>query len=70
MPRRRDAADAIVAGFALQATVMLTGILAARLLGPENRGLLALIWVVAVALAQFGTLGVPAALTFYVGRGR
>ena len=44
---------------AIQGLVLVTGVLAARVLGPIDRGHLALIWTVALVLAQFGTLGLP-----------
>ncbi|MDA0142109.1 oligosaccharide flippase family protein [Solirubrobacter deserti] len=66
---RRDAVDAIGAGFVLQGTVLVSGVLAARLLGPEQRGELALLWVVALALAQLGAMGGPAAMAVFLARG-
>lgn len=70
MSHRRDALDAIGAGFGLQASVLISGVLAARLLGPEDRGLLALMWIVALVLAQLGTLGIPTAVPVFLGRER
>lgn len=67
--QRRDALDAIGTAFLLQGTVLVSGVLAARLLGPEQRGVLALLWVVALALAQVGAMGGPAALAVFLGRG-
>lgn len=57
-------ATTIATGLATQVAVLISGIAAARLLGPENRGHLALIWLITIALTQVGTLGVPVALTY------
>jgi O-antigen/teichoic acid export membrane protein len=56
-------------GLVLQATVAVSGVLAARLLGPDDRGRLALLWVVAIAAGQLATLGLPTAVTYALGRG-
>ncbi len=69
LSRGRDALDAVGAGFVLQGTVLVSGVLAARLLGPEQRGELALLWVVALALAQLGAMGGPAAAAVFIARG-
>lgn len=55
---------------AIQGFVLVTGILAARLLGPTDRGHLALVWTVTLVLAQFGTLGLPLAVTYEIAGGR
>ncbi len=55
---------------AIQGFVLVTGILAARLLGPMARGNLALIWTVTLVLGQFGTLGLPLAVTYEIAGGR
>jgi O-antigen/teichoic acid export membrane protein len=58
----------VATGIAIQFAVLVSGITAARLLGPEDRGHLALIWLVTIALTQVGTLGMPVALTFEIAR--
>lgn len=55
---------------ATQGFVLVTGILAARLLGPIDRGHLALIWTVTLVLSQLGTLGLPLAVTYEIAGGR
>jgi O-antigen/teichoic acid export membrane protein len=52
----------------IQSAVMVSGILVARMLGPENRGHLAFIVLAPLILSQIGNLGLPLALTFYVSR--
>ncbi|MBJ7328697.1 MAG: lipopolysaccharide biosynthesis protein [Solirubrobacteraceae bacterium] len=66
--RGGEALEALASGILLQGTLLITGIVAARVLGPEARGQLALIWVVVLVLVQLGTLGLPVALTFNVAQ--
>jgi len=66
---RAAIAGSVLASFGLQAVVLVSGVLAARLLGVTDRGNLALLWVVAIVLAQLGTLSVPAAVTYFVAEG-
>ena len=47
-----------------QVALVVSGILTARLLGPEDRGNLALLILIPVALSQLGSLGVPLAVTY------
>ena len=47
----------------------MSGILTARLLGPEARGHLALAIVLPTVLVVVGTLGFPSALAYFVARG-
>lgn len=51
-----------------QAFVMVTGIIAARALGVDGRGTLALLWLVPMVLALIGGIGVAPATTYYVAR--
>ena len=60
----------LASGVATQGLVLVTGILAARLLGPTDRGHLALIWTITLILAQFGSLGLPLAVTYEIAAGR
>lgn len=55
---------------ATQGFVLVTGILAARLLGPTDRGHLALVWTVTLMLTQLGTLGLPLAVTYEIAGAR
>lgn len=57
------ATNVIVAGFGI-----LTGILAARLLGPEGRGELAAIVLWGTQIATFAMLGIDVAIVFFVSR--
>lgn len=61
--RRRTVAEGLLSGFVLQGFLLITGVIAARLLGPADRGVLALVWVVALILSQLGGLGLPLAVT-------
>jgi O-antigen/teichoic acid export membrane protein len=51
-----------------QAFIAVTGIVAARALGVEGRGTLALLWLLPAMLALLGGLGIPQATTYYVAR--
>jgi O-antigen/teichoic acid export membrane protein len=53
-----------------QAFLVLSGVLAARLLGVEDRGRFALLAIFPLVLAQLGGMGVPLAVTFRVASGR
>jgi O-antigen/teichoic acid export membrane protein len=52
-----------------QACMVLSGVLAARLLGVEDRGRFALLAIFPLVLAQLGGMGVPLAVTFRVASG-
>jgi O-antigen/teichoic acid export membrane protein len=60
--------SSIATGLAGQIAVLVSGVLAARLLGPEDRGNLALIALIPIALSQLGNLGLPLALTYEFSR--
>jgi O-antigen/teichoic acid export membrane protein/O-antigen ligase len=49
-----------------QAIMIVSGVLAARLLGVEQRGNLALLVLVPTVLSQLGTLGLPLAVTYWI----
>jgi O-antigen/teichoic acid export membrane protein len=57
-------------GFGGQAVLIISGILAARILGVEGRGYLALLIIFPVVLCQLGGLGLPQAVTYYTARNR
>lgn len=67
---RLEAYESFLSGVALQGLLLITGILAARVLGEEGRGQQALIWIVALTAVQVGMLGLPVALTFEVAKGK
>jgi O-antigen/teichoic acid export membrane protein len=65
---RRDSIETVAAGVLGQGTLMISGILIARLLGVENRGHLALMTLFPLILAAIGTLGLPVASTYYIAQ--
>lgn len=58
----------LLTALASQAALLISGIAIARMLGPENRGYLAFILLVPAALAGLASLGIPAALPFFIAR--
>lgn len=64
----RATLGAILTGSIAQGSLVVSGTLAARMLGPENRGYLALIAIFPPALAQLGSCGLPLAATYYIGQ--
>lgn len=58
----------VLTALASQAALVISGIAVARMLGPENRGYLALILLIPAVLAQLASLGIPAALPFFIAR--
>ena len=69
-PLRRAAAESILAGVVGQALLVISGILVARVLGPEGRGYIALLVAFPVILSQLGTLGLPQAATYFIAMNR
>ncbi len=61
-------AGSILTGFFGQAVLIVSGVLAARILGVEDRGYLALLVLFPAVLAQIGSLGLPLAATFELSR--
>ncbi len=59
---------AIATGFAIQAVLILTGTLVARMLGPDGRGYLAALILWPWVITLFGNLGIPSALTYSIAR--
>lgn len=53
-------------GVAGQVLLVVSGVVSARALGPENRGLLALVLVVSAIATQIGSLGVPLSVTYWI----
>ena len=68
-PSRRNLALTVGAGMVIQLMLVITGPFLARLLGPAGRGDLAALMLWPVILVQLGSLGVPAALTYYLSSG-
>jgi O-antigen/teichoic acid export membrane protein len=65
---KRDAAVAVTTGLAIQAVLVVTGPLLARMLGPDGRGYLAALILWPLVITQLGNLGIPSALTYSIAR--
>ena len=64
----RALAGTVSAGVVIQLTLVLSGIVLARALGPEDRGHLALLVLVAAIASGLGPMGVPYALSYTLAR--
>ncbi|MEA3412035.1 MAG: oligosaccharide flippase family protein [Pseudomonadota bacterium] len=60
--------EAVATGILIQGVLVVSGILAARLLGAEGRGYLALLVLFSVTVAQLGALGLPQSVTHFVAK--
>lgn len=60
----------LATSFVAQGFTLITGVIAARALGVDGRGTLALLWLCPLILALLGGIGIPAATTYYVARHR
>src|SRR4051794_34124529 len=58
----------LTAGAGTQLALALSGVLAARMLGPENRGYAALLVVIPSVIAQVGGLGLSLSLSYFIAR--
>jgi O-antigen/teichoic acid export membrane protein len=58
----------VAAGVASQGALVISGILSARMLGPTDRGYLALIILIPSTIAQVGSLGISLATTYFIAR--
>lgn len=67
-PTARSALHSVATGVIGQGAVLVSGILVARLLGPELRGYVALLVLFPSFLSIVGGLGVPEALTYFIAR--
>jgi O-antigen/teichoic acid export membrane protein len=65
----RTSIETVLAGLLTQLTLLVSGILVARILGVEDRGQLALMTLLPLILAYIGTLGLPLATTYYLAQG-
>lgn len=61
-------AQTLGATLASQGFLLISGIIVARALGPEGRGVLAYLWLIPLVLCLLGGIGMPQASTFYVAR--
>lgn len=64
----RALSGSLVAGGLSQAVLVVSGVLVARALGPEDRGYMALVLLVPSLLALVASLGLPLASTYFVAR--
>jgi O-antigen/teichoic acid export membrane protein len=67
-PVRRATLGSVAAGVAAQGALVISGILSARMLGPTDRGYLALIILIPSTVAQLGSLGISLATTYFIAR--
>ena len=58
----------VAGGFGVQLALLVSGILVARLLGVEDRGYLALFWVIALLIAFVATTGLHSSVTYWIAR--
>jgi O-antigen/teichoic acid export membrane protein len=65
---RMPLVGSVLTGFVGQAVLIVSGVLAARILGVQDRGYLALIILFPTVLTQIGSLGLPLATTFELSR--
>jgi O-antigen/teichoic acid export membrane protein/O-antigen ligase len=68
--RNRSLGGSLVATGSVQVLLIVSGVLVARTLGPEDRGYFALLVVVSGICVLVGSLGIPTAVTYYVARNR
>jgi O-antigen/teichoic acid export membrane protein len=66
--RSADSSISIGTAFVLQGALIVSGVIAARLLGAENRGFLALLVLYPAVLGVMGTLGIPASVTYHIAK--
>jgi len=65
-PGRIATFESILSGMGGQVMLVISGILAARLLGVEGRGYFSILVIIPGILCQIGTLGLPQAITHHV----
>ncbi len=63
-----SALQTLVPTLLIQGSIVFSGILSARLLGPEARGYLALAILIPTVTALVGTFGLPSAVAYYTAR--
>jgi O-antigen/teichoic acid export membrane protein len=67
---RGSLVGSVASGLGSQSALVISGVLAARMLGVENRGYLALLMLVPFIVAQLAGLGLPIGLTYFVAGAR
>jgi O-antigen/teichoic acid export membrane protein len=70
MPVRGAVLGSLASGIVGQAGLVITGVLAARTLGPTDRGYLALLILVPTVLQLAGNMGLPLATTYFIANDR
>jgi O-antigen/teichoic acid export membrane protein len=60
--------ESLAVGIVGQGSLVLSGVLLARLLGPEQRGIAALLILWPIVVSRIGVLGVPLASAYYMAR--
>jgi O-antigen/teichoic acid export membrane protein len=65
---RRDAVGSVFTGIVGQLALLVSGIIAARALGVHDRGYLAVLVLVPVVITLIGSLGIPAAIPYFIAR--
>jgi O-antigen/teichoic acid export membrane protein len=69
-PSRRPMAGSLLTAGLSQLVLVVSGVLVARSLGPQDRGYLALVVLLPTILTQLANLGLPLAATYYVAGDR
>lgn len=64
----RPTIGSLLTAAASQGALLASGVLSARMLGPENRGLLALLILIPTLVSEIGGLGLPTALPYFIAR--
>ena len=67
---RSPTAGSVVAGLGIQAALVVSGPILARMLGLEGRGQLAALILWPIVIAQLGSLGLPLAITYFIAQRR
>lgn len=65
---RRSSAEAVGVGLVGQGALVITGVLLARQLGPQQRGYAALLMLWPVLVTQIGEFGLPNAAAYFIAR--
>lgn len=65
---RRASAESVLIGLAGQGALVISGVLLARSLGPQDRGYVALLMLWPIVIAKVGELGIPNAAAYYIAR--
>ncbi|MCB0973878.1 MAG: lipopolysaccharide biosynthesis protein [Actinobacteria bacterium] len=68
-PSKKSASGAVLTILIIQAALVVTGPLIARMLGPADRGRYALVILVPSVLSQLGVLGLPRSMTYHLATG-